>query len=128
MPQIQTMTIANGEATPVSKDFVPVQGQAGNTIPAIWHDRSPDTYAAYPKLSMLAVRRPTSKSSKVTLKLNVPQQDAEGAVNAEVFIKLECITSDDATLSTKQDAYAFIKHAILTDAVEEAILYTTPAH
>lgn len=128
MSQVSTVTIANGAATPLSMTFNVVQSQTGNTSPAMWNERTPAIYAAYPKLSMLVARRNASLSSKVTVKLNLPQQDVDGAVNAECFAKVEFIVPDGATIDTRQDLLALVRNFLTTSVVEDAVHTSTPAY
>jgi hypothetical protein len=132
MAAIAQVVLANGEATPVNKNFDPV-----NIINDVssWADRSGGSALGYPVIS-LSVRPPVSgaktRNNKVTFKVITPVLEVTSPSTAtgiqpaptkayDLVFDGSFILPERCSLAERKNILAFAKnafsHAILTNAV-----------
>jgi hypothetical protein len=123
MTAIAALTIADGQATPVSHTFSPVS--IDNTGVAKWADRSGGFPAGYPTITM-QVREPRGNSSKyrVSGKVTVPiveTVDGVQTVTNSFVMNFDSSIPASSTQSARDDAYAYLKNFLSTQTVSDAM-------
>lgn len=128
MAAIATLTLADGQVTPVNKTFTPMDCTSAM---ATWTDRSSGIAIGMPSVTLSETIG--SESVKVLAKVQVPVLEvisgADGGytpspkVAYTMFGKLEFILPNRSTLQNRKDIQAFVKNflaqAVVTKAVEE---------
>lgn len=128
MAQIANIVLADGQATPANKTFVPADCTSQL---ASWTDRSSGINIGFPEVTLSLSKGSTS--SKVFAKVSLPVMEvvsgSDGGytpspkVAYTVIGKVELNLPARSTLQNRKDIQAFIKNlmsqAIITKAVEE---------
>lgn len=133
MPALATVTINDGQATPVAHNFTPVGTDAAGVTRVA--DKSGGIAVGFPVISQ-SMRAPTkdSRNYKLTVKVAVPTlevtapQSGSGFVPAptkayDVSANIEIIMPERSTLAERKNALAYVKnylaHGNVTAAVEQ---------
>lgn len=130
MAQIANIVLADGQATPANKTFVPQSPQFGDT-PAVWYEKSATNPLGYRQITLSVVFR-NAGVTKVRLKISDPVLATFGAgccidgntpqvSYTDIFDATFSLPST-STLANRQDILAFAKNmmanAVMKDAVE----------
>lgn len=132
MSAIAAINLLDGQATPVSHTFNPVDIDKNGV--AKWADRSGGIALGYPVMTM-SVRQPTkgSRSTKISLKVVTPILEVTSPSTAtgiqpaptkafDLLATVEMVLPERSTLAQRNDILAYAKNAIanaiLTNAVQ----------
>jgi hypothetical protein len=132
MTAIAALTIADGQATPVTKTFSPVNIDAMGV--AKWADRSGGIAIGYPVVSF-SMRQPTKafRSYRVTTKVVLPILEQTSASTAtgiqpaptkayDLIFNGEFVLPERSTLAQRKDILAFAKNYLANAAVVTAAI------
>lgn len=113
MAQIAPLVINDGLATPVARNFLPVQSQSGQNIPALWNYKAATQRTSYVRMTGLVRRTGTNEATKVQLTQNYPVIDlVTGLVRYTLLTKVEMVVPDLATQADIDNAFAFLKNSL----------------
>lgn len=130
MTAIAAIALLNGEATPVSKTFTPVNIDSAGI--ARWADRSGGIALGYPVISFsLKVPKGSSRNYRLTKKLVLPILEQTSASTAtgiqpaptlsyNLIWNSEMILPERSTLAQRKDFIAFAKNLMANTAVIQA--------
>jgi len=133
MAAIATLTLADGQTTPVNHIFNPTRISAEGI--AGWIDRSGGIAVGFSKITM-QVRQPTagSRAYKVTAKVVTPVLEVTSPATStgiqpaptkayDLLATLEFVLPERSTLAQRKDLIAFTKNllanAVITNAVND---------
>lgn len=129
MSAIANITLADGQATPVSKTFEVVTAQSGQDVPARWAEKTAGVYAGFIQLTAL-VRRTTNKSTKVQVKVALPKLSSDG-LNSLVhtgYASVELTLPDTMSVQERKDLSRYIANALDNAIIRDAIENMSPAY
>lgn len=124
--QIAALSLADGQASPVTHTFDVTSAQQG-TIPATWDDRSGGTIADYTNLTM-SVRKTNGSSYKVELRITDPTLDVDGAVKHKCLAVMSFSLPMTSSLQNRQDILAYAKNALDSAIVVDGVHNLSPAY
>lgn len=135
MAQIANITLADGQATPANRTFVPGNPQ-GSSTPAIWFDKSPGNPVAFRRLT-LKVEAKVNGISKVRIAIADPilaSMSAGCCVDSNVpavsytdFCNVEFSIPSSSTLQNRKDILAYVKNFLATSVATSAVVDLEPA-
>jgi hypothetical protein len=125
MATIATLSLADGQATPVTHTFTPVGIK--NAI-ATWKDKSGGVPAGYPTITY-ALREPTKvyPAYKVATKIALPTLETSPSFLVptkayECLLSIEAVLPDRCTDQNRKDLYAYgvnlLANAILSNGIK----------
>lgn len=128
MAAIATITINDGQGTPVAHDFDPVGIENGI---AKYEDRVDGITVGYPTLT-LSVRRPTKGRTSNKVMIKITQPTLEQASSGGTFVPpptkaYDCLFVGEfvfphrSTLLERQNVYAYAKNGLAHATVESAV-------
>lgn len=138
MPAINNVYIMDAEATPVSHNFVPNNGQAKDE-PSVSYNKASGIYAGFEKLTTLVRRSTTNKATKVSIQLVLPTLaqtspstgsgiQPQPTVAYNRLCKLEFTFPDACTLQERKNIRAMITSALQQSAIVSAIEDLSPLY
>jgi hypothetical protein len=126
MGAITTITLANGAATPVNKDFVPnkIDGDV-----AIYHEKSAGVAMGYSPLT-ISHRDPQPNGgsdverSRFSISVPVLVTDANGVqtVSHTNRANIEFICSQKSTAAEREDILAFASNLLLHEVADDVVI------
>lgn len=123
--QIASLTLANGQATPVDHTFDVVSAQYGNQ-PSRWMNRNSGSYDGYKEITQSVNRQ--KASTKVIMKVRLPHLDLEGNVTSQSLFVGNFFISDSATLADREDFFAFVKNLLGDQVSLDAVTKLEPTY
>nr|QDH91443.1 MAG: hypothetical protein H1Rhizo277660_000002 [Leviviridae sp.] len=127
MTAIAALALADGQSTPVSHTFSPVN--IDQTGVAKWADRSSGIALGFPTVTF-SMRQPTKASRvyRVTAKVNLPVLEQTSASTAtgiqpaptkayDLLCNMEFILPERSTLAQRNDLLAYVKNYLASTAV-----------
>lgn len=129
MPAITSISLADGQDTPVNKTFEVVTAQQGADAPAVWAERSGGTFASFKNMTMSVRRAQNSTSTKVVLRIKDPTVDSvTGAVKFNTLVAIDFTLPDSANLQNRKDILAYAKNLLSDAVVADAVHNMSPAY
>lgn len=124
MPTITSLSLADGQTTPVSTTFDAHAGQQGDKYPATWFARS-TSFKYWKEITQLVFRK--SNTRRVVVKLRMPGQNAL-EVDHSSLVTVSFIISDDAEEQDRKDMLAYVQAYMMSNNLESAVLNGEPTH
>ena len=123
-----SITLADGQTTPVNHTFDVQYAQAGSQTPASWLEKSAGIYAGFISLTQLVKRSP-NKASKVTARLRFPRLTTDGTSSLihTATLAIDFTVPDTMSLQDRKDFLAFAKNYLGSEAAYAAIVNGQPA-
>lgn len=122
MPSATTISLNDGQATPVSHDFDPVSITPGNSLLV---NRDASTSAGQMQLIVgLSPANSNRRTNRVTIRFNMPVEhtvDSVVKVAHTARFSADVVIPDEMNQASRDDLAAFIKNA-LSDTVVNAII------
>lgn len=122
MPSASTITLADGQATPVTHDFVPMSVTPGRTVLV---NRESDTSAGQMQLIVgFDPAKVSRKTNRVSIRFNLPvEQTVDGVVKVAYVARFsaDVVLPEEMTQAQRDDLAAYIKNA-LADSVVNGII------
>jgi len=120
MPAFTTLTLADGQTTPVNHSFTPVALESGI---AVWYDRTMGVIAAQPYVTAKLVKaKGPNGLARLQYTLNVPQySDALGKVVATVGATLEFRIPANASLQQRKDLHAYANAFVASSFLQNMV-------
>lgn len=121
MAQIATITLGDGQATPVNHTFVPRNPQARDE-PAMWREKDLNSSLGDRNISLLTSVSKTRE--KVTVKLVLPvlvSPAGQPPVYEDQFVNISFSISPKISEASRKDIFAFAKNFIANAAVKAAV-------
>lgn len=131
MTAIAALTLADGQATPVSKTFAPVNIDTNGV--ARWADRSGGIALGYPSVTFSSkAPTKTSRSYKVTAKVVVPVLEQTSASTAtgiqpaptlsySLIANVEFVLPERSTLQNRKDLLAYLRNYLASGVINAGI-------
>lgn len=122
MPSASTIALLDGQATPVSHDFVPMSVDSQSTI---FTNREAATSAG--QMQLITGFSPATSNratNRITIRFNMPVEYTAGALTSVLYTaRLSCdvVLPELMDQATRDDFAAFCKNA-LSDTVVNAII------
>lgn len=109
MPSFSTITLADGQATPVNRVFTPVSLSEGV---AVWNDRSKSVQLEQPYITAKTTRGKSQAAlTRQTFTFNVPLYSAvEGKLQNTVGASIEVRLPGNATQAQRDDITAYVRN------------------
>lgn len=126
MSQMATLTLADGQSTPVNHTYSVVSSQQGATNPATWAERSAGTMLGEIKLTQLVSQ--SASSRKVTYRFTKPTLNGDGTLSHQSFVSMTFVTSDKESLQGRKDVLAYMKNLLANAIATSAIVDGEPAY
>jgi len=122
MPSASTITLADGQATPVNHDFEPLSVTPERTVLV---NRESDTSAGQMQLIVgLDPAKNGRKTNRINIRFNYPvEQTVDGVVRVAYVARFsgDVVLPEEMTQAQRDDVAAFIKNA-LADTVVNGIV------
>jgi arylamine N-acetyltransferase len=129
MPVISTVTLADGQTTPVNHNFEVGSSQQSDSLPASWYDRSGGTFSSFKGITALVKRNPRTQSTKVSMRITDPTLDAvTGVLKHKTLATVEFVLPDSATLQNRKDILAYAKNILANASVGSMVTDLTPMY
>lgn len=111
MPQFQSFTLADGQATPVTKTFSPVSLVENE---ARWADRSAGISAQQSKISSKVVgTNSVNGMNRITEVIEVPLYDAVSGKQVNIAkVVIQGYIPNTTTQAQRDDLYAYLKNFV----------------
>lgn len=123
MSQVTSITLADGQNTPVNQVFGAVNPQYGTT-PAKWLKADSGPYKGFAELTQLLSHRATS--SKLSIKVRVPYLNDDGSQRAQNMFVATAYLDDNCTGAERADMMAFIQGLMSDTSVTNAVVSLEP--
>ncbi len=137
MGAIASISLADGQASPVSHTFNVQNGQQADE-PARWLEKTAGSYAGFLRLAALVRRSTANRSTKVIYKVDLPTLAVIGTaangvqplptvaytVSAEVTFTLPDACSD----ANRKDILAYVKNLLANAAVTDNVVNMSPTY
>lgn len=108
MPQISTLTLNDGLATPVARTFVP----SARYPVTVWEAALGSFPSAYPKITAQGGKNPKTGLYRGKMGIAVPKVDATGLILNTSRINIEVIHAANSDLQQRKDTYAYSANAV----------------
>lgn len=134
MGQISTLTLNDGQTTPVAHTFVPANPQSGSES-ATWYDKSVGTPLGYRKISLKVLFQPSGISRvKIIIADPILVDPSDGccvtqntaAVAYTDFAHLEFTVPWQSTQANRKDILAYAKNLLANAVVTSAVVDLEP--
>lgn len=111
MPQFTSFTLADGQATPVTKTFTPVSLVENE---ARWADRSAGISAQQSKItSRVATVQSTNGVNRITDAIEVPLYDSVSGKQVNTCkVVIQAYLPNTSTQAQRDDLYAYLKNFV----------------
>lgn len=131
MAAINSLTLADGQATPANHTFVPDQPQIGSS-PAVWYEKTASSITGFQQVTMLNTYNSGTGTARVTIRIALPVLSAPGAgccvdgklppgVAYITRATVEFLIPAAAVLQDKKDILAYVKNFLATPVALNAV-------
>ncbi len=117
MPSAQTITLADGQATPVNHQFRPVSVERGQTL--LVNEESASSAGQMNLILSYDRRKPSRPTDRIRVQLNIPiEQTVDGVVKVAHTARFDgsFVLPEELTAAQRDDLAAFARNA-LSDAI-----------
>lgn len=131
MSNMTSLTIADGQSTPVNHTYDVQNAQVGDK-PAVWMDKISGTYQGFSILTSILRRSDTGKAYRVKLTISVPTLAVTAPASGSGIQPLptpayttratvEFILPDGCVLQDRKDILAYVRNALSQTIIQDQV-------